>query len=153
MLFWVRIIGALGVVAVLGFALWSAANTYVIQPAFDRGVAEQAEETKKVQKQLDDKTAELTRLKSDHETAIANLVLASQRQVDSLNAELANLHKKTAAPLIDYKKQREQQIRDLIVKKGNVPIHKEGEPYFAPIESAGLSKLGVDTINLITQTK
>ena len=80
-------------------------------------------------------------------------MLASQRQVDSLNVELANLHKKTAAPLIDYKKQREQQIRDLIVKKGNVPIRKEGEPYFAPIESAGLSKLGVDTINLITQTK
>lgn len=148
---WIKVGGALLVVG----ALFYTGKKLVLEPlearGYNKGVADQKAETSKIQKQLDDKVTELAKLKKDNEDALSNLASASQSQVKQLHAEISRLMKKTSAPIDKYTKQREEAIRDIISRNGNVTVIQPGQPYFAPIESAGLSKLGVDTVNSIIQ--
>ena len=118
---------------------------------YSHGVEEQKKETDKALTSLKEANETIAKMKKDSDDALVSLAQASNDQLEKMAAAKTVAERKSAAILADYNKLRSQKIEDIIKTKGGEYLPTKGQPYFAPIETAGLSRPGVDTVNALIQ--
>lgn len=152
----IRLIADLvGAVAIL-YAGYDLIYKPIEKHGYEKGVAAQtkimdeavAGERKKTKEALD----ALEKLKADNALALQNVADAAASQVKVLQDAKLAAEKKASGAMVEYRKAREEALQSLLKSKGG-PVPQEGQPYFAPIEIAGLSKPGVEAVNRLIETK
>lgn len=114
---------------------------------YSQGVEAQKKETYKETERADAAEKALEDAKIANQTKLDELAVASSDQLARVQAEAQAANKKAATALSNYQKAREEALQALLKAKGAVVSPDASIPYYAPIDTAGLSKPGVDAVN------
>lgn len=141
-----------GLIAIL-YAGYDLIYKPIEKHGYERGIAVQTalmnEAMAAEQKKTKAVTDALEKARKDNDDALKNVADIARQQVEVIQQEKVAAERKAANALADYKKAREQAIQAVIKATGSYNGPVDGKPYFAPIEIAGLSRQGVDAINVI----
>lgn len=145
----------IGAVAIL-YAGYDLIYKPIEKHGYEKGIAVQTkimdEAIAEERKKTNDALAALEKLKADNALALQNVADAAANQVKVLQDAKAAAEKRASGAMVEYRKAREEALQALLKTKGG-SVPQEGQPYFAPIEIAGLSKPGVEAVNRLIETK